>query len=187
MADATALTNQFLIAMPGLRDPVFARSVAFICQQGEEGAMALMVNRLSEYTLGDVLGQMQMHSDDPAVLETPVLVGGPVQPERGFVLHSPEGSWEASFSISPQLSVTTSRDILAAMAAGNGPRQALVTLGYTGWSPGQLEHELRENTWLTAPVSPAILFDTPLASRWEAAAAQVGVDLARLARYAGNA
>jgi putative transcriptional regulator len=187
MADTTPLTNQLLIAMPTLRDPNFARGVAFLCQHGEDGAMGLMVNRLSEYRLGDVLAQMNMHSDLVDVVDAPVLIGGPVQPERGFVLHSPGGDWESSFHISEHIAVTTSRDILIAIAAGKGPRHAVVTLGYSGWSPGQLEQELYENHWLTAPANERVLFETPLEERWEAAAGLVGVNLFQLASYAGHA
>lgn len=187
MAESTPLSNQLLIAMPALRDPNFARGVAFLCQHGEDGAMGLMINRLSEYRLGDVLAQMNMHSDLADVVDAPVLIGGPVQPERGFVLHSPSGDWESSFRISERISVTTSRDILVAIAEGKGPRHAVVTLGYSGWSPGQLEQELCENHWLTAPASEQVLFETPLDERWEAAAGLVGVNLFQLASYAGHA
>lgn len=187
MPESTPLANQLLIAMPNLRDPNFARGVAFLCQHGEDGAMGLMVNRLSEYRLGDVLAQMNMVSEIPEVIDAPVLIGGPVQPERGFVLHSPRGEWESSFRISDRISVTTSRDILAAIAGGNGPRRAFVALGYSGWSPGQLEQELCDNHWLTAPASEQVLFDTPLEERWEAAAGLVGVNLVQLASYAGHA
>lgn len=187
MAESSPLTNQLLIAMPALRDPNFARGVTFLCQHGEDGAMGLMINRLSEYRLGDVLAQMNMTSELAEVVDAPVLIGGPMQPERGFVLHSPLGEWESSFRISDRLSVTTSRDILVAMAAGEGPRHAIVTLGYSGWSPGQLEQELRDNAWLTAPASEEVLFATPLEERWEAAANIVGVNLIQLASYAGHA
>jgi putative transcriptional regulator len=188
MYEATALTNQLLIAMPGLRDSNFARSVAFLCQHGDDGAMGIIVNRLSEYRLGDVLAQMNMSSAIAEVVDAPVLIGGPVQPERGFVLHSSQGEWESSFKISDQFSVTTSRDILAAMAEGKGPRHAVVALGYAGWGAGQLEQELRENAWLTAPAVEEILFRTPLESRWEAAAALLGVsNPSQLSSYAGNA
>jgi putative transcriptional regulator len=187
MAESTPLTNHLLIAMPSLRDPNFARGVAFLCQHGEDGAMGLMINRMSEYRLGDVLAQMNMHSELPEVVDAPVLIGGPVQPERGFVLHSTDGEWESSFRISDRISVTTSRDILVAIAAGGGPRHAVVALGYSGWSPGQLEQELCDNHWLTAPAAEQVLFETPLEARWEAAAALVGVNLFRLASYAGHA
>ncbi|MEO8010137.1 MAG: YqgE/AlgH family protein, partial [Dokdonella sp.] len=158
MFQSSPLTNQLLIAMPSLRDPNFARGVALLCQHGEDGAMGIMINRLSEYRLGDVLAQMNLRSELPDVIDAAVLLGGPVQPERGFVLHTPQGEWDSSFRISDQISVTTSRDILAAIATGNGPDNAIVALGYSGWSPGQIEHELRENAWLTAPASNSILF-----------------------------
>lgn len=187
MVEPNSLSNQLLIAMPNLRDPNFERSVVLLCQHGEGGAMGIVVNRLSEYCLGDVLGQMDMHTDIPAVGDAPVLIGGPVQPERGFVLHAGGGPWESSFEVAPGLSVTTSRDILAAMAAGQGPRRVVVALGYSGWGAGQLEEELRDNHWLVAPVSAQLLFDTPLEERWEAAAALVGVNLFQLATYAGHA
>lgn len=187
MSEPTPLSNQLLIAMPSLRDPNFARGVAFLCQHGEDGAMGLMINRLSEYRLGDVLAQMNMESCIPDVIDAPVLIGGPVQPERGFVLHTPPGEWESSFRISDQFSITTSRDILIAMAAGNGPRHAVVALGYSGWSPGQLEQELIDNRWLTAPAAEGVMFQTPLEDRWEAAAHLVGVNMMQLASYAGHA
>jgi putative transcriptional regulator len=181
------LTNQFLIAMPGMRDPSFRRGVAFLCQHGEDGAMGLLINRLSEYRLGDVLAQMNLKSELSQVSDAPVLIGGPVQPERGFVLHAPHGEWESSFKISDQICVTTSRDILVAIAEGRGPQQSLVTLGYSGWSTGQIETELKENAWLTVPADDRILFATPLEQRWEAAAAIVGVDIGSLTDYAGHA
>jgi putative transcriptional regulator len=187
MHETSTLSNQLLIAMPGLRDPNFARGVALVCQHGEDGAMGLMINRLSDYRLGDVLAQMNLRSDLPDVIDSPVLIGGPVQPERGFVLHTPHGGWDSSFRISDFISVTTSRDILVAIAAGNGPEDAIVALGYSGWSPGQIEHEMRENAWLTAPVDNAILFHTPLDERWRASAALVGVNLEQISPYAGNA
>jgi putative transcriptional regulator len=187
MLESASLSNQFLIAMPNLRDPNFARGVALLCQHGEDGAMGIMINRLSEYRLGDVLAQMNLRSELPNVIDSPVLIGGPVQPERGFVLHTPHGEWDSSFRISDSISVTTSRDILAAIAIGQGPERAIVALGYAGWSPGQIEHELRDNAWLTAPVDSTILFETPLDERWQASAALVGVDMTHITPYAGNA
>ena len=131
MHEPSSLSNQFLIAMPSLRDPNFARSVALVCQHGDDGAMGIMINRLSDYRLGDVLTQMNVRSELAQVLDAPVLIGGPVQPERGFVLHTPHGGWDSSFRISDQISVTTSRDILEAIASGNGPSHAIVALGYS--------------------------------------------------------
>ncbi len=187
MQPITTLANHFLIAMPGMRDPSFRRGVAFVCQHGDDGAMGLLVNRLSEYRLGDVLAQMNLASELSHVSEAPVLIGGPVQPERGFVLHAPHGNWESSYRISERLCVTTSRDVLAAIAEGSGPRDALVALGYSGWSNGQIETELKENSWLTAVADERILFATPMEQRWEAAAALVGVDISSLTDYAGHA
>jgi len=187
MQASSGLANQLLIAMPGLRDANFARSVTFVCQHGEDGAMGLQINRLSEYRLGDVLAQMSMRSELTDVNDAPVLIGGPVQPERGFVLHTPHGQWESSFKISESICVTTSRDILVAIAEGRGPERSLVTLGYSGWGAGQIETELKENAWLTVPASQEILFDTAIEQRWDAAAALVGVNIANLAGYAGRA
>ena len=188
MPDTSSLTGHFLIAMPALGDPNFARGVTFVCQHGEEGTMGLVVNRASEYRLGEVMAQMQMQCGREDVAATQVLIGGPVMVERGFVLHAPdERKWDSSFRISDALAVTTSRDILAAMAEGNGPKRALIALGYAGWGAGQLEQELRDNAWLTAPASEEVLFTTPLEERWEAAANIVGVNLVQLTSYAGHA
>lgn len=187
MLETTTLTNHFLIAMPAMRDPSFRRGVAFVCQHGEDGAMGLLINRLSEYRLGDVLAQMNLSSTSAEVSDSPVLIGGPVQPERGFVLHTPHGQWESSFKISESISVTTSRDILVAIAEGHGPDQALVTLGYSGWGAGQIETELKENAWLTVPARDAIIFDTPIEQRWDVAAALVGANIANLTSYSGRA
>ena len=188
MADTSSLTGHFLIAMPALGDPNFARGVTFVCQHGEEGTMGLVVNRASEYKLGDVMAQMQMPCEDQTVAARQVLIGGPVQAERGFVLHAPnERTWDSTFRINDSLAVTTSRDILAAMAEGNGPKRALIALGYAGWGAGQLEQELRENAWLTVEANERILFETALEDRWQAAVALVGVDPNQLSDYAGHA
>ena len=187
MQQTTSLANQFLIAMPGTRDPLFKRSVAFVCQHGEDGAMGLLVNRLSEYRLGDVLAQMNIKSDLSRISEAPVLIGGPVQPERGFVLHSPPGDWESSYKVSERLCVTTSRDVLAAMARGEGPRDAFIALGYAGWEAGQLERELLDNAWLAMPVDENILFSVPFEDRWHAVWRQLGVDVGRISPVAGHA
>ncbi|HET8941474.1 MAG TPA: YqgE/AlgH family protein [Rudaea sp.] len=181
------LANHFLIAMPSMRDPGFRRGVTFMCQYGEDGAMGLLINRLSEYRLGDVLAQINLKCDSSQISNAPVLIGGPVQPERGFVLHAPHGTWESSYKISERLCVTTSRDVLAAIAAGEGPSQALIALGYSGWTAGQIDSELKENAWLTASADENILFHTPLERRWEESAALVGVNIASLTGYAGHA
>ncbi|WP_026293247.1 YqgE/AlgH family protein [Rudaea cellulosilytica] len=187
MQALTALANQFLIAMPNMRDPSFVRSVALICQHSNDGAMGVVINRLSEYRLGDVLAQMGLKSQLAEVEDAPVLIGGPVQPERGFVLHSADGVWESSYRISESLSVTTSRDVLVAIAEGRGPKRSIVALGYAGWSAGQIEEEIRQNAWLTAEPDQRILFDVALEQRWESAAKLIGVNVANLSSQAGNA
>lgn len=183
----TPLANQLLIALPALADTNFSRSVALICQHDDDGAMGIVVNRASEYTLGEVLGQMGVEGGDEGLRAQVVLAGGPVHPERGFVLHDGGLHWDSTMTIADALFLTTSRDILEAMAKGEGPRNAIVALGCAGWGSGQLEQELTENDWLTAPADPELLFDLPLESRWQAAAGRIGVDFAHLADYSGHA
>lgn len=183
----TPLANQLLIALPALADSNFARSVALICQHDADGAMGIVVNRASEYTLGEVLGQMGLEGGDETMRAQPVLAGGPVHPERGFVLHDGGMQWDSTMAITEHLFLTTSRDILEAMARGEGPDNAIVALGCAGWGSGQLEHELTENDWLTAPADAELLFELPLDARWQAAAGRIGVDFAHLADYAGHA
>lgn len=187
METSTQFAGHFLIAMPGLQDPNFERGVTLLCQHNEEGAIGLMVNRLSGYRMGDVLEQMQLECTAPDLAEMPVLVGGPLQQERGFVLHRDGSQWESSYQFAPRWSVTTSRDILVAMAAGKGPDDAIIALGYSGWDAGQLEQELIDNAWLTTPALDHIVFDTPADQRWSAATSLTGIDPAQLAGYAGHA
>ncbi len=182
----TPLANQLLVALPTLADPNFSRSVTLLCQHDEQGALGVMVNRPSEYTLGEVFSQMGIGSDDQALCSRRVLAGGPVHPERGFVLHDGR-AWDSSLAIADDLFLTTSRDVLEAMAAGEGPRAATIALGCAGWGAGQLEFELTENSWLTAPADREVLFALPLEERWQAAASRIGVDFARMADYSGHA
>lgn len=187
-----SLADHFLIAMPSLADPNFARGVTLICQHDEHGAMGLMVNRLSDYTLGEVLRQMDISSDSPALGRQAVLIGGPVQPDRGFVLHDDPRDFGSTLRFGqsegrPGLAVSTSRDILQEMARGAGPAHTLIALGYAGWTAGQLEEELAQNAWLTVPADRAIVFDTPLERRWDAAARSLGVDLFQLSDNVGHA
>ncbi|MDY4339420.1 YqgE/AlgH family protein [Xanthomonas sp. LF07-6] len=183
----TPLVNQLLIALPALSDPNFARSVALICQHDENGAMGVVVNRASEYTLGEVLEQMGIETIDATLREQVVLSGGPVHPERGFVIHDGAHGWDSSLAFADGLYLTTSRDVLEAMARGEGPRNAVVALGCAGWGAGQLEYELGENSWLTAPADAELLFELPLERRWQTAAGRIGVDLFRLTDYSGHA
>jgi len=183
---ATPLSRQLLIALPALSDPNFSRSVALICQHDENGAMGVMINRPSEYSLGEVLGQMGIETDDQALRAQVVLSGGPVHPERGFVVHDGQ-PWDSSLALGEGLYLTTSRDVLEALAEGHGPAHALVALGCAGWGAGQLELEIGENSWLTAPADAELLFAMSLEQRWQAAAGRIGVDLFRLTDYSGHA
>lgn len=183
-----SLANQFLIAMPGMDDPNFSGGVALLCHHSAEGAMGLVLNRASEYLLGEVMAQMGIGEVDARLAAQPVLVGGPVEPERGFVLHSPDaGPYISTLPISEHIHLTTSRDVLEAMARGDGPRHATVALGYAGWDAQQLESELREHVWLSVDAAPDIVFELPLPARWNAAARLIGIDPSALTSYSGHA
>lgn len=187
MTEHTLLSNHFLIAMPALADPNFSQTVTYICEHNDAGAMGIIINRPMEFHLDEVLEHMHIDSERSEVNSQAVYSGGPVQPERGFVLHSPRGDWESSLDISNGIAVTTSRDILEAMAQGSGPEHSLVALGYAGWGEGQLEQEMAENAWLSGPMTPDLIFDTPAPLRWRAAAAVLGVDLDLLSGQVGHA
>lgn len=187
MSDFTRLANHFLIAMPALADPNFSRTVTLICEHSSEGAMGIVINRKTELALGDILRQMGLNADDAHMREMPVHLGGPVQTNRGFVLHEPLGSWESTLPITETLGVSTSRDILAAIAENRGPERCLVALGYAGWGAGQLEREIAENSWLNGPSDQQIIFDMPIEHRWQKAAQLAGVDLSLLSSDAGHA
>lgn len=185
--EPSPLSNQLLVALPALHDPHFARSVALICQHDGDGAMGVVINRPSEYSLGEVLQQMGIASDSEALQSQVVLAGGPVHPERGFVLHDGDREWDSSLAVGDGLYLTTSRDVLEALARGDGPAQAVVALGCAGWGAGQLEQELVEDSWLMVPAQRAVLFDLPLDQRWQAAAGSIGVDLVNYASHSGHA
>ncbi|MDN5869516.1 MAG: YqgE/AlgH family protein [Nitrococcus sp.] len=187
MAEHNDLTNHFLIAMPALADPNFAQTVAYICEHNQDGALGIVINRPSELTLAELFAHMGFSEVAGAIGERAVYVGGPVQRERGFVLHCPEGSWDSSMRISDDVTITTSRDILEALARGEGPQQYLVALGYAGWGTGQLEREMAQNAWLSGPPDPAIIFERDGLERWRAAARLVGVDLTLLSSDTGHA
>jgi len=187
MSEQDFLTNQFLVAMPTLEDPNFRESVTFICEHNSKGALGIIINRPMNVVLDDILKQLSLSARDAATSATPVYNGGPVQPERGFVIHEPLGNWESTLKVGESLGVTTSRDVLAALAQGSGPQRAFVALGYAGWSAGQLEEELKSNSWLSAPADTRIIFETPVEQRWQAAAKLIGVDLALLSGDAGHA
>ncbi len=188
MAEPTYLTDHFLIAMPALADPNFFQTVTYICSHDDAGALGIIINRPLELTLSELLEHIQLPQPMQGNWsDRQVFSGGPVQPQQGFVLHSPVGGWEATLQITDVLGLTTSSDILRALAEPTAPSRLLVALGYAGWGPGQLEREMSENAWLSTPADPGILFDTPVSERLSAAAALLGVDLRLLSHDAGHA
>lgn len=182
-----SLTNHFLIAMPNLADPNFHRTVTLICQHNEDGALGIIINRITNLTLHEIFEQMNISTDQFKNPDLPVFSGGPVQTERGFILHNSVESWSATLPISDGLGLTSSRDILEAIARNNGPENCLVALGYAGWAGGQLEQEISDNAWLNGPADSAIIFHTPVDNRWNEAAQLLGVDLSTLSSEAGHA
>jgi putative transcriptional regulator len=188
---ALNLSNHFLIAMPAMADPFFAKSLAYICEHNEQGALGIVVNRPINLTLSELFAQIQLPLNPEELRNVPVHFGGPVQTDRGFVLHEPAGQWQSTLSISGNIGLTTSKDILQAVGEGQGPHNLLVTLGYAGWSQGQLEEELSQNAWLTVeasgPVSGQILFGMPAEERLPAVMALLGIDYATLSEDAGHA
>ena len=184
---ANYLTNQFLIAMPAMDDPNFAQTVTLVCEHSDRGALGIVINRTLPMTLGEVFAQLGLDAKRSRVNDQPVLRGGPVQTERGFVLHSPAGRWESSLPFSERMHLTTSRDILDALAAGEGPGKAVIALGYAGWDAGQLEEEMARNAWLTVDADENVLFSTPVEQRWHAAARLLGIDLLSLSSDTGHA
>lgn len=180
------LKNQLLIAMPNLDDPNFFHTVTLICDHSESGAMGIVINRPTEIKMGEVFDQMEIDASDSASSAAPVFVGGPVEEQRGFVLHTGK-SWDSTLAVTEDVRVTTSRDVLEAMARGEGPEHSLIALGYAGWGAGQLEQEMLDNAWLTVPADKAILFELPPTQRWEAAAKLLGVDLSLMSGETGHA
>ncbi|MCP5208340.1 MAG: YqgE/AlgH family protein [Hahellaceae bacterium] len=181
---ATYLKHQLLIAMPHMADPNFAGTVTYICEHNEHGAMGIIINRPTELTLGDVFEQMNL---GPSHRDELVYAGGPVQIERGFVIHRPKGDWQATLPIEEDICLTSSRDILTAYANNEGPVEAIIALGYAGWGAGQLEQELLGNSWLNCPADAHILFHVHYRERLAAAAAKIGVDLSLLSNQVGHA
>ncbi|MDD2768372.1 MAG: YqgE/AlgH family protein [Methylococcus sp.] len=180
------LANHFLIAMPGLADPHFSKTVTLLCQHDGQGALGIIVNRPSELRLRDVMKQMEIELAIPEMGDLPVFFGGPVHPERGFILHEPAQLWASTLVVSDKLALTTSRDILEAVGRGEGPSRMLLALGYAGWGQGQLEREIVENAWLNAPADNAIIFERPPLQRWKAAADLMGIDISLLTSQAGH-
>lgn len=182
-----SLENHLLIAMPTLKDPFFNKTVTYICEHNDEGAMGLIINVPVNITLNELLLQFREEDDELNSLEQMVLSGGPVAPDRGFVLHSPQRGWSSSLALSSEIMITTSKDILMALGTERAPENFVVTLGYAGWSSGQLEQEISENSWLTTPADAEILFETPYEQRWQKATERLGIDLAHLSSDVGHA
>ena len=185
--DSVSLNNHFLIAMPQLDDPNFFHSVTYLCQHDGEGAMGIIINQPLDMKLAEIFGHLEIDSEDEAVGQQPVYFGGPVQQDRGFILHRPSKNWEGTLFVSDEIALTTSSDILKDIAQHKGPRDSLIALGYAGWGRGQLERELAQNAWLSVPASADIIFDTPVEKRWHAAASLLGIDLQLLSDDIGHA
>lgn len=178
------LRHHFLVASPWLADPRFHGAVIYLCEHSADGALGLMINHPLDIHLGEILEQLDMHGGE---LDLPVFSGGPVQPERGFVLHTPGSEWQSTAQVTDDVLLTTSRDVLAAIGRDEGPSEFLVALGYSGWGEGQLEEELGSNSWLTCPATTDILFRTPFEQRYEAVLKLMGIDINQLSESIGHA
>jgi putative transcriptional regulator len=189
--DRIDLTNQFLIAMPGMADETFAGTVVYLCEHNEKGALGLVINKPIDIKLKNLFEKVELKLDRLELAEQPVFFGGPVQTERGFVLHERQAEGASAFnstlSVPGGLEMTTSKDVLEAMAEGSGPQRVLVTLGYSGWQAGQLEDEIGRNGWLTVDADPKIIFDTPVEKRYDRAVSLLGIDPRMLSQEAGHA
>jgi putative transcriptional regulator len=183
-----SLSNQLLIAMPGMADPNFSTTVTLICEHNSEGALGIIINRPMVMNLRGLFAQLDLKGSDDALASHPVLIGGPVASERGFVLHNPgSATYESTVNVSPEIQLTLSRDVIDAMASGSGPEKSLVALGYAGWDAGQLEEEMLNNAWLTVPASADVIFDVPFADRWSVAAKSIGIDINKMSPDVGHA
>lgn len=182
-----SLENQLLIAMPSLDDSYFNKTVTYICEHNAEGAMGLIINLPINVSLNELLTQIDEDKIDIPELDQQVLTGGPVSQDRGFVLHSTQSGWSSSLALNDEVMITTSKDILMALGTEEAPEKYMVTLGYAGWGPGQLEEEIKENSWLVTPADEDILFNTPIEQRWKKATTMLGIDLAHLSNEIGHA
>ena len=181
------LTGHFLIAMPSLDDGFFNHAVTYICEHDETGSFGIIINQQTDITLKQVAKEMKITADSDYNENQLVFIGGPVDQGRGFILHRPPGEWQSSLKVNENIALTTSKDILQAIVNNQGPADCIVALGYAGWSPGQLENEMANNTWLSCPADEQIIFNTPIEERWQAAARLIGIDLSLLSNDAGHA
>ena len=184
------LANHFLIAMPSIQDPIFGGTVVYVCEHNEKGVLGVVINKPTDMTMDVLFDRIDLKLAEglrSSVTEEPIMFGGPVQDDRGFVLHSPGGRYSSSLSVTDEVAFTTSIDVLEAVASGAGPKRMLVSIGYAGWSPGQLEEELSRNGWLTVGADARVLFDLPIEERYTAAIKLLGIDPLMLATEAGHA
>lgn len=185
--DNVNLTDNFLIAMPALEDPYFSNALVYICEHNENGALGIIVNRPIDMDLAGLFEKIDIKLEQPSLARLPVYFGGPVQLDRGFVLHRPIGHWQSTLAITGEIGLTSSRDVLAAVAKDGLPDEIIVSLGYAGWDAGQLEDELAQNSWLTVPARAGILFDLPPEERLPAAMQKLGISFSQLSDIAGHA
>ena len=185
--DSVNLTDNFLIAMPALEDPYFSNSLVYVCEHNENGALGIIVNRPIDMNLAGLLEKIDIKLEAESLADLPVYFGGPVQLDRGFVLHRPVGKWQSTLAVNGDVGLTSSRDVLASVGSAGLPSEIIVTLGYAGWSAGQLEEELAQNSWLTVAAKPSILFDLPPEERLPAAMQKLGVSFSQLSDVAGHA
>lgn len=185
--DSVNLTDNFLIAMPTLEDPYFSHALVYICEHNDNGALGIIVNRPIDMNLAGLFDKIDIKLDAGNLANLPVYFGGPVQLDRGFVLHRPIGQWQSTLAINSEIGLTSSRDVLASVGSAGLPAEILVTLGYAGWDAGQLEDELAQNAWLTVPAKASILFDLPPEERLAAAMQKLGISFTQLSDVAGHA
>lgn len=181
-----SLRDYFLIAMPSLNDSLFSHSVTYICDHNAHGAMGIIINHPMDLTMLDVFSQLKLNTDNKTS-KVNVLSGGPVNPQQGLVIHRDQGTWQSTLHITSEICLTASKDIMTALAEDKGPTSAQFVLGYAGWSAGQLEDEIAENSWLTVPADSRIIFDTPPAQRWQETAKHIGIDLSLISSSSGHA
>ncbi|MDR1709149.1 MAG: YqgE/AlgH family protein [Candidatus Accumulibacter sp.] len=187
MPASIQLTDHFLIAMPAMEDPYFAKSLVYVAEHNDQGALGVIVNRPIDMTLSTLFQRIELPCAPGRMDKLPVFFGGPVQTDRGFVLHRPLGKWQSTLAVNSEIGLTTSRDVLQSAGQAGDPRDMVVTLGYSGWAGGQLEHEIGQNAWLTVPADPRILFEMPYEERLASALELLGIDLTNLAGQAGHA
>ncbi|MCP5267710.1 MAG: YqgE/AlgH family protein [Zoogloeaceae bacterium] len=181
------LTDQFLIAMPAMADPYFSGTLVYICEHSDQGALGIVVNRPLDMTLAALFERIELPLEAEGFDRMPVYFGGPVQTDRGFVLHRPAGNWQSTLAVNEHVGLTSSRDVLQSVGSQGTPNEIIVTLGYAGWSAGQIEDELAQNAWLSVPANSRILFELPFEDRLAAAMESLGVSFAHLAEEAGHA